>query len=145
MHTLKVEKMSKIKNENAPRVLKVAVRHDGVVFSLKKVSEYTQKMMGETGNIHWIERNGERIWMPKVKGEELAGSVVELATGCYGFQLGIETSNGKVFYTPGHKSLQSKLIKFNLGNFIRIVFKGKYISRVNGHNIIIRRYSVFME
>ena len=129
--------------ENEPRVLKVAIRQGGVVFSLKKASEYAQRKIGKTENLHWVEENGEKIWMPKVKGEELAGEVVELVTGRYGFQIGVETDNGKVLYTPGHKELQSKLVKFELGDFIKIVFKGKYTSKINGHNLIKRRYSVF--
>lgn len=91
----------------------------------------------------WTEvKSDTGIWVPTQKGEQIEGEVVEIRKGLYGIQLVIETSQGNKLTTPSHKALQSRLVGFQVGDFIKVVFQGADLPKVKGQQGT-RLYAVF--
>ena len=78
----------------------------------------------ETG--YWEEvKPVIEIWIPRSIDEELQGVITSIEEGQYGLYAVIDCGNGKKVRTPSHRILQSRLEECNVGDKVRIVYKGK--------------------
>lgn len=71
------------------------------------------------------------IWNPAANGkvgDTLVGEVVELEEGTYGVEVKIKDADGEVWTTPAHRVLQTAVEHLNIGDIVRIVFTGHYIT-----------------
>lgn len=80
-----------------------------------------------------VDANTE-MWMPEKEGDQLEGVVIQKEDGLYGLQLRLETSPGVTQITPSHKVLQARLDSINIGDRIRITYKGEEPPSIKGNN-----------
>lgn len=62
------------------------------------------------------------FWNPEKEGEMIEGEIIDIITGSFGLQYIIQLSDKTTIMTPSHKMLQSKLVKCNKGDYVKIQF-----------------------
>lgn len=95
-------------------------------------------------NVNWVEQKGSDYWIPKEKGDELVGVVIEVCPGGrFGKQLVIQTKDERQIRTPCHKVLQSRIRNVKGGQLIKIVYSGEEPPSLKG-NKPTQMYDVFV-
>ncbi len=88
------------------------------------------------------EIEGVEFWQPEKEGDEIVGKIKEFFDGTYGKQAVIEQADGKELTTPSHKVLQTRLVKLNVGDEIKIQYRGEEPATKKGNNPT-KMYKVF--
>ena len=92
---------------------------------------------------NWIKQESAGMWLPEKEGDELGGTITDVADGTYGRQYEVKKDNGDVVRTPSHKVLQNRMSKAEIGNRVKVVFKGEEPPSVKGQNPT-KIYEVFL-
>jgi len=96
------------------------------------------------GKDEWDEIVPEppNIWLPDEIGEELVGEIIEIDEGEYGIYAKIDTGEGEEIQTPAHKILQSRIELCEVGDLVRIVYRGEVLSKTRRKT---RDYALFIK
>ena len=87
--------------------------------------------------VEWKKRDVKapgNVWLPKVKGEELAGEITKVADGKFGPQWTIMKEDESEVLTPSHKVLQNRMEGLAVGEVVKIVYLGQEPPAVRGQN-----------
>lgn len=77
----------------------------------------------------WNELKGE-VWSPEEEGEAVEGVIIDKAEGQWGITCTIENKESGInIKTPAHTILQERLEKCNIGDRVRIEYKGSKDSK----------------
>lgn len=102
----------------------------------KKNKELIKKMT-------YVKQEGGSYWNAEKKGDILEGKVTAKNEGEYGLQYTIETNEGE-FVTPSHKVLQSRMVKANIGDKVKIIFVEEELPTTKGYKPT-KIYEVFID
>jgi len=95
-------------------------------------------------NDEWVKQDSTGIWLPTEEGAELIGQVVQVDEVTYGASYTIKDKDGFEHRTPCHKVLQNRMAKVQIGETVRIIYKGEEPPSVKGQNPT-RMYDVFVK
>ena len=66
-----------------------------------------------------------QYWNPEKVDDELVGEVTDIKKGEYGETFTIKTAEGNEIKTPSHVGLQNRMSKIDIGDGVKIVYKGE--------------------
>ena len=92
------------------------------------------KMVQEKIKIEWEEQENSSFWKPENKGDEVIGDIIGINESPYGQVFVLELEDKSTISIPNHKALINKLGNTKIGDTIKIVFEGKDLPKVKGHN-----------
>lgn len=85
--------------------------------------------------MNWVEQKGSDFWNPREVNEVLIGVVTEIKThDKFGNQYVIQDKDNKVFVTPSHTVLQSRMSCVKIGDIVKITFTGEDLPKFKGQN-----------
>lgn len=82
----------------------------------------------------WKEIEDSNFWNPEKEGEEIEGIIISIQNEEFGIKVTLETKDKKNIILPSHKVLQNRLSNCKAGDVIKVIFKGKELPKIKGHN-----------
>lgn len=96
----------------------------------------------EEKKTEYVKQESAGFWNPEKENEELIGKVTDVKKGEYGENLTLTTADGTEIRTPSHRMLQSQISKIDIGDEVKIIFKGEEPAKVKGRSPT-KLYEVF--
>jgi len=79
----------------------------------------------EKKSSEWVEQEASAYWNPTTEGEEVIGEITDMKKGEFGETFTIRKDDGSEIKTPSHSVLQDRMSRLDIGDRVKIVFKGE--------------------